>query len=88
MLDKIDFEGLKRDHGKFREHYPEKAFLFWSDWVDKEEELAYVPEEWDWPLGAIQTAERIRPSAIAHSVPDNLQELRDKETQPTRQASH
>lgn len=78
VLDKIYFEGLKCNLGTFREHNPEKA----------EVEMATFPEEWDWPLDAIQTAQKIRPSAIAHSVPDNLQELQDKETQPTRQASH
>ena len=87
MLDKIDIEGLKRDLGKFKEHYPEKAFTFWSDWVDKVDELATLPEEWEWPLDALQIAEKIKPSAIDRSVPENLQSLQDKESQPTRQAS-
>jgi len=47
VLDKIDIEGLKRDLGKFREHYPETAVSFWSDWIDRVDELATLPEEWE-----------------------------------------
>jgi len=87
VLDKIDIEGLKRDLGKFREHYPETAVSFWSDWIDRVDELAALPEEWEWPLDAIQTAEKIKPATIDHSVPGHLQALQDKDAQPTKQAS-
>lgn len=61
--------------------------MFWTDWVDKIDTLLTLPEEWEWPLDKIQSAVKIRPSAIDRTVPEHLQALQDKETQPTRQVS-
>ncbi|XP_044170950.1 uncharacterized protein LOC122955255 [Acropora millepora] len=60
VLDKIDVDGLKRDLTKFREHYPEQAFSFWSEWVNNVNDMATVPETWEWPLDALLLAERIK----------------------------
>ena len=60
VLDKIDVDGLKRDLTKFREHYPEQAFSFWSEWVNNVNDMATVPETWEWPLDALVLAERIK----------------------------
>lgn len=78
---------MKRDLEKFREHYPERAFTFWNDWVQKLDELVTLPDEWEWPLDVIQAAEKIKPSATGQSVPETLQALQDKEMQPTRQVN-
>jgi len=85
VLNKIDTEGLRRDLDKFKEHYPEKAASFWSDWLDKVDEITALPEEWDWALDALQNAEKTRPSAIDRVVPEQLRALQDKESNPTRQ---
>ena len=87
VLSKIDLDGLRRGLKKFKEHYPERAALFWTDWVDKIDSLRALPEQWEWPLDHILSAEKIKPSAIDRTVPDQLQALQDKETQPTRQVS-
>ena len=41
-LNKIDEEGLKRDINKFRQHYTEQAFPFWSDWQNNIDKLVTV----------------------------------------------
>ena len=87
VLDRIDVEGLKRDLNKFRDHYPEQAFSFWSEWVNNVDNLAAVPETWEWPLDAILIAEKIKPYTVDQSVPEHLQALQDKECRPTKQAS-
>ena len=87
MLDKIDVEGLKRDLSKFQEHYPEQAFSFWSEWVNNIDDLAAVPETWEWPLVALLAAEKVKPYNAEYSFPEHLQTLQDKERQPTKQAS-
>lgn len=85
VLDRIDVEGLKRDLNKFRDHYPEQAFSFWSEWVNNVDNLAAVPEAWEWPLNAILIAEKIKPYTVDQSVPEHLQALQDKECRPTKQ---
>ena len=87
VLDKIDVGGLKRDLIKFREHYPEQAFSFLSEWVKNVDDLAAVPETWEWPLDVILIAEKIKPYTADQSVPEHLQALQDKECQPTKQGS-
>ena len=87
VLDKIDVEGLKRDLSKFQEHYPEQAFSFWSEWVNNIDDLAAVPETWEWPLDALLAAEKVKPYNAEYSFPEHLQTLQDKERQPTKQAS-
>ena len=87
MLNKIDVDGLKRDLNKFTEHYPEQTFSFWSEWMNNVNDMATVPETWEWPLDAILITEKIRPYTADHSVPENLQALQDKECQPTKQVS-
>lgn len=37
-------------------------------------------------LVKIQSAEKIRPTALDHADPEHLQALQDKESHPTRQA--
>lgn len=86
-MNKIDVEGLRRDLNKFQEHYPEKAASFWSTWVEKIDDLVAFPEEWEWPLDALQSAEKVRPTPVDRAIPDHLQALQDKETEPTREAS-
>ena len=86
-LNKIDVEGLKRDINKFREHYPEQAFSFWSDWLSSINKLVTVPDTWEWPLDVLVRAERVKPFTADQSVPEQLRELQEKETQPTKQAS-
>ena len=87
MLDKINVEGLKRDLNKFREHYPEQVFSFWSEWVNNIDDLAAVPETWEWPLDVLLAAEKVKSYNAENSVPEHLQTLQDKERQPTKQAS-
>ena len=87
VLDKINVEGLKRDLNKFREHYLEQVFSFWSEWVNNIDDLAAVPETWEWPLDALLAAEKVKPYNAVYSVPEHLQTLQDKERQPTKQAS-
>ena len=86
-MNKIDVEGLRRDLNKFQEHYPEKASSFWSTWVEKIDDLVAVPEEWEWPLDTLQSAEKVRPTPVDRAIPNHLQALQDKETEPTREAS-
>ena len=87
VLDKINVEGLKRDLNKFREHYPEQVFSFWSEWVNNIDDLAAVPETWEWPLDVLLAAEKVKSYNAENSVPEHLQTLQDKERQPTKQAS-
>ena len=81
----IDVDGLKRDFNKFHEHYPEEAATFWSQWVTRVDKLVDLLEEWEWPLDKVLNANKIRPSSVDCTVPDNLQALQDKERNPTRQ---
>ena len=67
--------------------HPEQAFSFWSEWVNNIDDLASVPETWEWPLDAVLTAEKIKSYTADHSVPEHLHTLQDKEHQPTKQAS-
>ena len=68
MLNKIDVDGLKRDLNKFIEHYPEQTFSFWSEWMNNVNDMATVPETWQWPLDAMLITEKIKPYTADHSV--------------------
>ena len=37
-------DGLKCDLDKFREHYTEQAFSFWSEWMNNVNDMATVSE--------------------------------------------
>ena len=49
------------------------------------DKLVDLPEEWEWPLDKVLNSNKIRPSSVDCTVPDNLQALQDKERNPTRQ---
>ena len=85
VLTKIDVDGLKRDLNKFQEYTPEEAATFWSQWVTKVDILVDLPEKWEWTLDKILNSNKIRPSSVDCTMPDNLQALQDKERNPTRQ---
>ena len=54
--------------------------------MEKVDDLLTLPAEWVWPIDHLQTAARVRPGiADSAAALNNLQSLRDKETQETRQ---
>ena len=78
MLDKINVEGLKRDLNKFREHYPEQAFSFRSEWVNNIDDFAAVPETWEWPLDALLAAEKVKPYNAEYSFLNTFKHYRTR----------
>ena len=46
-----------------------------------------MPDTWEWPMDALVSAQRVKTFTADQSIPEQLRELQDKETQPTKQAS-
>ena len=86
-LAKLDLEALKRDNSKFRQNLPAAASDAWEEWLDKIDELTFVPDEYDWPVEQLKNAVRAEPAPPAAQLPADLLELREKEIQPTREVS-
>ena len=62
-------------------------FYFGATGLTKFADLVTLPEEWEWPLEELQAAEKVRPSAVERTLPEQLHALQDKEAHPTRQVT-
>lgn len=72
---------------KYKANYPLEAYNAWMQWIDSLDDMMTLPQEWNWPLNKLLSAEKIKPGANDRAVPASLLDLRDKETQETRQVN-
>ncbi|XP_032217810.1 uncharacterized protein LOC5517433 [Nematostella vectensis] len=84
-LKKLDFERLKTDIPKYEGNIPQSASTTWTNWLNRIDELLEVPKEYNWPVEELCKAERTVPQPVSEKVPQDLEELRDRETQETRE---
>lgn len=82
-LDKIDFDALGKDIGRFRDHYPSGVADFWETWINETDQLTV--DECEWPLKKIIDAQRLHPTIGV--IPAELQQLHEKENQETTEVS-
>ncbi|XP_048579088.1 uncharacterized protein LOC116617364 [Nematostella vectensis] len=85
ILKKLDFERLKTDIPKYEGNIPQSASTTWTSWLNRIDELLEVPKEYNWPVEKLCKAERTVPQPVSEKVPQDLEELRDRETQETRE---
>lgn len=83
-LAKLEVDKLKTDIPKYKEHDPHAAYTALNGWLGNIDELLVVPETYEWPLDVLSAAEKIQPSTLTDNITEDLQQLRDKETQETR----
>ena len=86
-LAKLDVSALERDIPKYQYQMPETQFNTWKQWVAMAKS-ATAPDEYDWAIDTLKLTARSEPVQPAEQLAEELLELRDRETQPTREVSN
>ena len=86
-LAKLDVDALRHYIPRFQQNMPKEAADAWEGWFNRLDGLTYVPETYNWPVEVLKRSTRTEPAPPPAQISPDLLELREKETQQTREVS-